>query len=61
MHRDRKIALKLCSKEWLIQTKDVHITVMALSGWEEIMKCSEGVNEMSGLGGGGGGGGLAKL
>ena len=31
---------------------------MALSGWEEIMKCSEGVNEMSGLGGGGGGGRL---
>ena len=27
---------------------------MALSDWEEIMKCSEGVNEMSGLGGGGG-------
>ena len=30
---------------------------MALAGWEEIMKCSKGVNEMSGLGGGGGEGG----
>ena len=30
---------------------------MALSRWEEITKYSEGVNEMSGLGGGGGGGG----
>ena len=43
--------MALCSKEWLIQTKDVHLTVMALSGWEEIKKCSEGVNEIS-VGGG---------
>ena len=29
------------------------LTLVRLSGWEEIkMKCMEGVNEMSGLGGG---------
>ena len=34
------------------------IALVRLSGWEEIkMKCSERVNEMSGLAAGGGGGG----
>ena len=35
------------------------LALVRLSGWEEIkMKCSEGVNEMSGLAAGGGGGGV---